>query len=73
MTHVQVRLSTLRYLSKYLRLSTATNQTTARYRDASFLRLSKIVVPITCFGTSPLPAGRSIDLEPRLRNITSEQ
>jgi len=52
----------LRYLSNFAVIHGNEPKTAIRYRDASFLQLSKIVVPISAaIGTSPLPAGRSVD------------
>ena len=49
----QVRLSTLRYFEQKFAVIhgnvTLRNKTAARYRDASFLQLSKIVSRINCF------------------------
>jgi hypothetical protein len=68
-THVQVRLSTLRYFEQKFAVihGNETPYFGARYRDASFLQLSKIVSRFQLLSGSPLPAERSIDLEPMLR------
>ncbi len=70
-THVQVRLSTLRYFEQKFAVihgnETLRYSTAARHRDASFLQLSKIVSRFHLLSGSPLPAERSLGLEPMLR------
>ncbi len=68
----QVRLSTMRYSRAKLAVLLRHANLDIRTTHASFLQLSKIVVPLNTLpiGTSPLPAERDFSLEPKPRKKT---